>query len=301
MRRGGRSLVAHNGRIRDELNVYRGREVKTTGDGFLAIFDSATRAVRCAAAVTRSARAVDLRVRVGIHTGEVDISGGDARGIAVHAAARILSVAGPGEVLVSSTTAELLEGSGLLLEDAGTHELKGISGARRLFRLRSVRGALIDPGRLAIPGLPWDSPMTIAPNDFTHLHVHSEFSLLDGLGRIDDLVGEASALGFDSLAITDHGALYGAVAFYQACQTAEHQAHHRRRDVRRPPVDDRPRGQQGLAAVPPRSCWRRTGRATRTCAASSPTPTSTATTTSRASTATTWPSTARGSSACRRA
>ncbi len=63
--------------------------------------------------------------------------------------------------------------------------------------------------------------MTIAPNDFTHLHVHSEFSLLDGLGRIDDLVSQASAQGFDSLAITDHGALYGAVAFYQACEKRE--------------------------------------------------------------------------------
>src|SRR4051794_17615210 len=63
--------------------------------------------------------------------------------------------------------------------------------------------------------------MSIAPNDFTHLHVHSEFSLLDGLGRIDDMVGQASALGFDSLAITDHGALYGAVAFYQACMAKE--------------------------------------------------------------------------------
>ena len=61
--------------------------------------------------------------------------------------------------------------------------------------------------------------MTVAPNDFTHLHVHSEFSLLDGLGRIDDLTAEAQRLGFDSLAITDHGALYGAVAFYQACTT----------------------------------------------------------------------------------
>ena len=60
--------------------------------------------------------------------------------------------------------------------------------------------------------------MSLAPNDFTHLHVHTEFSLLDGLGRVNDLVGQASALGFDSLAITDHGALYGAVAFYQACR-----------------------------------------------------------------------------------
>src|SRR5262245_36204223 len=63
--------------------------------------------------------------------------------------------------------------------------------------------------------------MSIAPNDFTHLHVHTEFSLLDGLGRIDDLVGQASAMGLDSLAITDHGALYGAVAFYQACRARD--------------------------------------------------------------------------------
>ncbi len=85
--------------------------------------------------MTRSARAVDLRIRVGIHTGEVDMSGGDARGLAVHAAAQILALAGPDEVLISSTTADLLDGSGLVLEDAGTHELKGISGPRRILRL----------------------------------------------------------------------------------------------------------------------------------------------------------------------
>jgi class 3 adenylate cyclase len=128
-------LVRHNARLRDDLNVFRGREVKTTGDGFLAIFDSAARAVRCGAAMTRSARAIDLQIRVGIHTGEVDMSGGDARGLAVHAAARIMGLAGPDEVLVSSTTADLLDGSGLVLEDAGTHELKGISGPRRILRL----------------------------------------------------------------------------------------------------------------------------------------------------------------------
>lgn len=133
-------LLAHNARLRAELNVYRGREVKTTGDGFLAIFDSATRAVRCAAVMTRSARGIDLHIRVGVHTGEVEFSGGDARGIAVHAAARILSLAGPDEVLVSSTTSELLEGSGLILEDAGTHELKGLSGTRHVFRLVGVAG-----------------------------------------------------------------------------------------------------------------------------------------------------------------
>lgn len=128
-------LLTHNARLRDELNVYRGREVKTTGDGFLAIFDSATRAVRCAAAMTRSARSMQLHIRVGVHTGEVEFSGGDARGIAVHAAARIVALAGTDEVLVSSTTSELLEGSGLTLEDAGTHELKGLSGRRQVFRL----------------------------------------------------------------------------------------------------------------------------------------------------------------------
>jgi class 3 adenylate cyclase len=128
-------LVAHNARLRDELNVFRGREVKTTGDGFLAVFDSATRAVRCAAAMTRSAQSNDLPIRVGLHTGEVEFIGGDVRGIAVHAAARVMSLAGPGEVLVSSTTSALLEGSDLVLEDAGTHELKGLSGARQVFRL----------------------------------------------------------------------------------------------------------------------------------------------------------------------
>jgi class 3 adenylate cyclase len=133
-------LVAHDARLRDELSVYRGREVKTTGDGFLAIFDSATRAVRCATFMTRSARAMDLHIRVGVHTGEVDLSGGDARGIAVHMAARILALAGPDQVLVSSTTGELLDGSGLILEDAGTHELKGISGARHVLRVVDAPG-----------------------------------------------------------------------------------------------------------------------------------------------------------------
>ena len=128
-------LVAHNTLLRDELNVFRGREMKTTGDGFLAVFDSATRAVRCAAAMVRSARALNLPIRVGLHTGEVEFVGGDVRGIAVHAAARVMSLAGPNEVMVSSTTSGLIEGSDLVLEDAGVHELKGLSGSRQIFRL----------------------------------------------------------------------------------------------------------------------------------------------------------------------
>jgi class 3 adenylate cyclase len=128
-------LIAHNARLREELNRFRGREVTTTGDGFLAVFDGATRAVRCAAAMTRSAQDVGLSIRVGVHSGEVEFIGGDARGLAVHAAARVMSLAGPGEVLLSSTTADLLEGSGLTLEDAGAHDLKGLSGPRRIWRL----------------------------------------------------------------------------------------------------------------------------------------------------------------------
>ncbi len=128
-------LAVHNERLRAQLNVFRGREVKTTGDGLLAVFDSPTRAVQCAAAMTRSTRVIGIEIRVGVHTGEIELVGDDVRGIAVHMAARVLALAGPNEVIVSSTTADLLEGSGLVLEDAGVHDLKGLSGARHVFRL----------------------------------------------------------------------------------------------------------------------------------------------------------------------
>jgi class 3 adenylate cyclase len=128
-------LSTHNRLLRNELNLFRGREVATTGDGFLAVFDGATRAVRCGVAMARSAEKVGLAIRVGVHTGEVEFAGPDARGLAVHAAARVMSFASSGEVLVSSTTKDLLEGSDLILEDAGAHELKGLAGERRLFRL----------------------------------------------------------------------------------------------------------------------------------------------------------------------
>ena len=121
--------------MREQLNVFRGREVKTTGDGLLAVFDSPTRAVRCAAAMVDASRAMGVAIRVGVHTGEVELVGDDVRGIAVHVAARVLALAGPDEVWLTTTTAELVEGSGLRLEDAGTHELKGLSGARQLWRV----------------------------------------------------------------------------------------------------------------------------------------------------------------------
>ena len=128
-------LRLHNARLRSDMNSFRGREVKTTGDGFLVVFDGATKAVRCAGAMTRSAHDLGLAIRVGIHTGEVEFVGEDVRGVAVHAAARVMSLAGPDEVFVSSTTSDLLDGSGVVLEEAGTYELKGLSGRRLVFRL----------------------------------------------------------------------------------------------------------------------------------------------------------------------
>ena len=128
-------LAEHNRRMRDQLNRHRGREIATTGDGFLALFDSASRAVRCGLAMTLAAREMGMSIRVGIHTGEVELVGDGARGVAVHAAARVLALAGTDEVLVSETTRDLVEGSGLAFEDAGAHELKGLSGARRLYRV----------------------------------------------------------------------------------------------------------------------------------------------------------------------
>jgi class 3 adenylate cyclase len=131
-----RELVGmHNERVQFELDRFRGRLVKTTGDGVLALFDGSERAVRAAAAITRAATSLGLAIRAGVHTGEVEITPGDVRGMAVHVAARVMAVAGPGEVCVSATTRDLVADSGLAFVDAGVHELKGVSGARQLYRL----------------------------------------------------------------------------------------------------------------------------------------------------------------------
>jgi class 3 adenylate cyclase len=131
-----RELVGqHNERIQFELDRFRGRLVKTTGDGVLAIFDSSERAVRAAAAICLAAKALGLAIRAGIHTGEVEIVAGDVRGLAVHVAARVMALAGPSQVYVSATTRELVADSGLTFVDAGSHELKGVSGARQLYCL----------------------------------------------------------------------------------------------------------------------------------------------------------------------
>jgi class 3 adenylate cyclase len=125
----------HNERIQHELDRFRGRLVKTTGDGVLALFDGSERAVRAAAAMCVAAMSLGLSIRAGVHTGEVELTAGDVRGLAVHVAARVMALAGPGQVYVSATTHELVADSGLAFVDAGTHELKGVPGARQLYRL----------------------------------------------------------------------------------------------------------------------------------------------------------------------
>jgi class 3 adenylate cyclase len=130
-----RLVIAHNDRLRAALDRFRGREIETTGDGILALFDGAARAVRCSAAMTLAVRDLGVEIRAGLHTGEVELVGGNARGIAVHAAARISALAGRSEVLVSATTRELADGSGLRFESRGRHVLRGLEGERELFAL----------------------------------------------------------------------------------------------------------------------------------------------------------------------
>jgi class 3 adenylate cyclase len=130
-------LVEHNAAMREQIANHRGREFDTSGDGFMAMFDGAARAVRCGLAMIRAASGLGLQVRVGCHTGEVMLVSGYAHGVAVHTAARLVALAGPNEVFVSATTRDLLGGGGFGLEGAGAFELKGLTGAREVFRVTS--------------------------------------------------------------------------------------------------------------------------------------------------------------------
>jgi class 3 adenylate cyclase len=123
--------------VRRELEQFRGREVKSLGDGYLATFDGPARAIRCGHEIAQAARSTDLEVRVGLHTGEVEVMDDDVGGIAVHIAARIGALAGAGEVLVSSTVKDLVAGSGIQFEDRGAKQLKGIEDEWRLFAAAS--------------------------------------------------------------------------------------------------------------------------------------------------------------------
>jgi len=127
-------LESHHAAVREELAQYRGREVDTAGDGFLAVFDGPARAIRAARALVTAVQRLGLHVRAGVHTGEIEVlPSGDIRGIAVHIGARVAAAAGPDEVLVSSSVRDLVAGSGVAFEDRGMHALKGVEEERRLY------------------------------------------------------------------------------------------------------------------------------------------------------------------------
>jgi class 3 adenylate cyclase len=126
-------LADHHRIVRQRLERFGGSEVKVAGDGFLATFDGPARAVRCAIAIRDGVREVGLEIRAGLHVGEIEVLQDDIAGLAVHLGARVSALAGPGEVLVSSTVKELVVGSGLEFEDRGSHVLKGVPGDWRLF------------------------------------------------------------------------------------------------------------------------------------------------------------------------
>lgn len=127
-------LSAHDDAVRRELQRFRGNEVKALGDGFLATFDGPARAIRCARAICKAVKPLGIEVRTGLHTGEVEMSDNDVRGIAVHIASRVVGLAGPGQTLVSRTVKDLVAGSGISFEDTGSHELKGVPESWQLLR-----------------------------------------------------------------------------------------------------------------------------------------------------------------------
>jgi class 3 adenylate cyclase/pimeloyl-ACP methyl ester carboxylesterase len=128
----------HDEVVRRNLAAFRGREVDTTGDGFLATFDGPARAIHCAVQIGDAVRSLGITIRAGLHTGEIELHGSGVGGLAVHLAARVMSVAQPAEVIVSSTLSDLVVGSGIGFEDRGSHTLKGIPGEWRLFRVAGL-------------------------------------------------------------------------------------------------------------------------------------------------------------------
>ncbi|HEX9177976.1 MAG TPA: adenylate/guanylate cyclase domain-containing protein [Mycobacterium sp.] len=130
-------LDAHDAVVRVQLARFRGREVNTSGDGFLAMFDGPQRAIRCAMAIRDAVQALGIQVRAGLHTGECEVRGDDIGGIGVHIGARVSALAGPNDVLVSSTLRDLVIGSGLKFEERGAHQLKGVPGEWHLFAVAS--------------------------------------------------------------------------------------------------------------------------------------------------------------------
>jgi class 3 adenylate cyclase len=128
-------LESHHAKIRSELRLYRGQEINTTGDGFVASFDGPARAIQCGLAITSAVKEIGLNVRVGLHTGECEVRSGELSGIALNIAARVAALAAPARVLVSQTVRDLVAGSGLKFIDGGVHSLKGLPEQWRLFEV----------------------------------------------------------------------------------------------------------------------------------------------------------------------
>ena len=126
-------LDSHDTAIEHTVTMHLGRVVKTLGDGMLATFDGPARAVRCAAAIRDTLAERGITVRAGLHTGEIELRGGDVAGIAVHIASRVAALAGPGEILASRTVVDLTAGSGITYDSRGEHQLKGIPSTLTLF------------------------------------------------------------------------------------------------------------------------------------------------------------------------
>ena len=131
-------LETHNVVVREQLERFRGHEVDAAGDGFFATFDGPGRAVRCAWAIQNHLGRLGVQIRAGLHTGECELVGDKVRGIAVHTASRVASLAAPDEVLVSSTVKDLVAGSGIAFEDRGAYKLKGLPGDWRIFKVSHV-------------------------------------------------------------------------------------------------------------------------------------------------------------------
>jgi class 3 adenylate cyclase len=130
-------LDSHHAIVREQLARFRGREIDTAGDGFLATFDGPARGIRCAGAIVREMRRLGLGIRAGLHTGECELLGDKLSGVAIHTGARVAALAGAGEVLVSGTVKDLVAGSGISFEDRGVHPLKGLPGEWHLYAVAS--------------------------------------------------------------------------------------------------------------------------------------------------------------------
>jgi class 3 adenylate cyclase len=126
-------LDSHDYLVREQLRLFRGNEINTTGDGFVAAFDGPARAIRCAGAIVEAVEALGIKIRVGLHTGECELRGDDLGGLAVHIAARVGALAAPGEVLVSGTVKDLVVGSDIEFSERGEQQLKGVPGTWKLY------------------------------------------------------------------------------------------------------------------------------------------------------------------------